>query len=101
MRDDREVAAALFRPMEAYLRSLAGQKGPHDQFNASAIVADGCIDPHAAVAIAESLPLPREFSRGHPVHGARLQLAETLGLPTEKRWRRLWASMRIQLPLDD
>jgi hypothetical protein len=100
-RYDREVADTLFQPMDAYLRALAGQKGPQNEFNAPAIVAEGCIDPRAAVALAESLTPPREFSRNHPVHDARFRLAEMLGLPTEKRWKRLWRSMSTQLPLDD
>jgi hypothetical protein len=100
-RHDREVAAVLFQPMEAYLRSLAGQKGPQNQFNSPTVAAMGCIDPRAAVAFVESLMPPREFARNHPVIDARLRIAEMLGLPAEKRWKRLWASMRVQLPLDD
>jgi hypothetical protein len=100
-RYDREVAAVLFLPMDAYLRSLIRQKGPHNQFSASVVVAKGCIDPVAAVALSESLTPRHEFSRFDPAHDARFQLAEMLGLPTEKRWRRLWRSMATQLPLDD
>jgi hypothetical protein len=100
-RYDREVAAALFQPMEAYLRSLAARKGPQDQFNSACVVAFGCLDPRGALALLEALMPPREFARYHPYHDARLTLAEVLGLPHEKRWKRLWRSMGAQLPLDD
>ena len=100
-RYDREVAAALFQPMDACLRSLAGQEGPQNRFNALAIVAKGRIDLLAAVELAEALTPPREFSRNQPAHSAGLRLAEMLGLPADKRWKRLWSSMRIQLPIDD
>lgn len=101
-RYDREVAAALFRPMDDYLHSLAIQKGPQDEFNVPSVLAKGCIDPPAAVALAESLTPPREFSGGYRgVHSARLRLAEVLGLPPERRWKHLWASMRVQLPIGD
>ncbi len=98
---DREVAAVLFQPMDAYLRSVAKEKGPHGEFNSCTILGKGCIDPRAAVALLESLNAPREFARNQPVHNARLTLAEALGLPSEKRWRRLWCSMRAQIPLDE
>jgi len=100
-RYDREVAAALFQPMDAYLHSLTGTKGPHSEFNAQAIVAEGCIDPRAAVALLDSLKPPAAFTRNHPIHGARLLLAEALGLPSEQRWQRLWRSMATQIPLED
>ena len=56
---DRAVAAALFEPMDAYLRSLASRKGPQNGFNAISIAAKGCIDPRAAVTLMESLTPPR------------------------------------------
>ncbi len=100
-RYDREVAAALFEPMDSYLRTLAAQKGPHDKFTPSLIVAKGCIDPRAAVALLESLTPPRDFRRSDPAHEARLRLAEVLGLPAEKRWMRLWRSTGGRGPFDD
>jgi hypothetical protein len=100
-RYDREVAAVLFRPMDAYLRSLAAAKVPQDQFNAASIVALGCIDPRGAVALLDSFAPPRQFSPSHPYHAARLRLAEALGLSPDKRWKRLWRGMAGQLTLDD
>ncbi len=89
-RYDRDVAAVLYQPMDAYLRSIAASKGPQEEFNVMAILGKGCIDPRAAVALLESLTAPREFSHNNPVHDAKLQLAEALGLPSDKRWKRLW-----------
>src|SRR5207248_6750918 len=53
-RYDRAVAAVLFTPMDAYLRSLAARKGRRNAFNSSHLVAKGCIDPRAALALLES-----------------------------------------------
>jgi len=98
---DREVATALFEPMDSYLRSLAARKGPRNEFTTSLIVAKACLDPRAAVAFLESLTPPRDFSLSNPAHEARLRLAEVLGLPPENRWRRLWRSLGAQVPLED
>jgi len=100
-RYDRDVAAALFEPMDSYLRSLAARKGPRNEFTTSLIVAKACLDPRAAVAFLESLTPPRDFSLSNPAHEARLRLAEVLGLPPENRWRRLWRSLGAQVPLED
>jgi hypothetical protein len=97
-RYDRGVAAALFEPMDSYRRSLAARTGSRDEFTAGVITAKGCIDPRAAVALLESLTPPRESAKSNPAHGARLRLAEVLGLPSERRWLHLCRSF---LPLDD
>ncbi len=49
-RYDREVSAALFEPVDSYLRALAARTGPAIGFTPSLIVAEGCLDPRAAVA---------------------------------------------------
>ncbi len=95
------MAAALFEPMDSYLHTLAAQKGPHDKFTPSVIVAKACLDPRAAVALLESLTPPRDFSLSNPAHEARLRLAEVLGLSAEKRWKRLWRSTGGRGPFDD
>jgi hypothetical protein len=100
-RYDREVAAALFEPMDSYLRSLVARTGSRNEFTPSVIVAKGCIDPRAAVALLESLTQPRDFRPSNPAHEARLRLAEVLGLTPESRWMRLWRSMRAEVPLED
>ena len=90
-RYDREVAATLFEPMDAYLRSLA--PGP-DLRITSLIAAKACIDPRAAVAVVEALA---PVHRPERPHNMRLWLAETLGLSSEKRWARLWRYMGAQV----
>jgi hypothetical protein len=100
-RYDRDVAAVLFEPMDAYLRSLATRPGTRDEFTPSVMVAEACIDPRAAVPLLESLRSPAEFSVVNPVHDSRIKLAELLGLSAEDRWPRLWRSMYGQIALDD
>jgi hypothetical protein len=107
-RYDRAVAAALFTPMDAYLRSLAARKDRRNAFASSHLVAKGCIDPRAALSLLDSLTPPGQFdpplgdfSSSNPAHTARITLAKALGQPPEKRWRFLWSRMEAQLPLDD
>jgi Carboxypeptidase regulatory-like domain len=108
-RYDRAVAAALFTPMDAYLRSLAELKDRRNAFASSHLVAKGCIDPRAASALLDSLTPPGPFdpplgdydSSSNPAHSARITLAKALGQSPEKRWKYLWSRMRTQLPLDD
>ena len=99
-RYDREVAAALFGPMDDYLQSLATGDGPGNEFNLVAILAKGCIEPRGAVTLIEALATG-EYDRANLAHGAKLRLAEMLGLSSDERWRRLWRSMSGQVPLDD
>jgi hypothetical protein len=89
-RYDRQVAAALFEPMDSYLRSLAAPTGPLLDFDPSVIWAKGCIYPRSAVALLESLTPPPNSRRSDPAHRARFRLAEVLGMPPESRWMRLW-----------
>ena len=96
-RYDRQVAAALLEPIASYLRALATRTGPRDEFDPSAMTAMACIDPRSAVALLESLTLPRDFDIANPVHQARIRLAEVLGLPREKRRIRLWGTMLTRL----
>ncbi len=99
---DREVAAALFEPIDSYLNSLINAKGRGPDFTPSLIVGKVCIDPRAAVALLEALPPPRNPNRmDDPANEARLMLAEVLGQPPEKRWTRLWRSTIDTFPLDD
>jgi hypothetical protein len=96
-RYDREVAAALFEPMDIYLRSHAATAGPRDEFHSSVILAKACLDPRAAVALLESLLPPQDPRRSNPPHGTRRRLAEVLGQTPENRWMRLWRSAEAQL----
>ena len=61
-RYDRDVAAVLFEPMSTYLHSTAASQASLAFVN-STIMAEGCIDPRAAVALIESLTRP-ETSTG-------------------------------------
>ena len=96
-RYDREVAAALFEPMDAYLRSLAARKGHLWELEYGVIIAKACIDPRTAVALLESLTPPAQLRRSNRPDRARLRLAEVLGLPSENRWTRLWRCTKAQL----
>ncbi len=100
-RYDRQVAAALFEPIDSYLRSLAARKGPRDTFAASQVVAKGCIDPRAAVALLESLIPTGDIRLLDPANEARTTLAAALGQPPEKRWKYLWSRALIYLALED
>ncbi len=101
-RYDREVAAALFQPIDSYLNALASEKGRSPAFTPSLIMGKCCIDPRSAVVLLEALTPPRALNRENdPTIVGRLRLAEVLGLPPEKRWTRLWRSITAQLPLDD
>jgi hypothetical protein len=89
-RYDRRVAAALFEPIDSYLRSLAARMGPRDDFDPSLvsfIAAKGSIEPRSAVAFVESVTPPRGSRRSDAVDRARIRLAVVLGQPLETRWR--------------
>jgi hypothetical protein len=94
-RYDRDVAAALFEPMDSYLKSPAARQASVVFLN-TALMAKGCIHPRAAVELVESLAPPRDSNRLNPAELARLRLAERLGRPPEIRWRELWRFMGAQ-----
>jgi hypothetical protein len=96
-RYDRQVAAALVEPVDSYLRSLAARTAAPEDLNPSFITAKACIDPRGAIALVESLTLPRDSRRPDPAYQARLRLAEVLGLPPESRWMWLWRSIGARL----
>jgi hypothetical protein len=107
-RYDRAIAAALFAPMDVYLRSLVAREELRNAFAYSHLVAKGCIDPQAAIGLLESLTPPGhfdpplgDFSSSNPAHTARITLAKALGQSPEKRWRYLWSRMGMHLPLED
>jgi hypothetical protein len=87
-RYDREVAATLFEPIAAYVRSRA-LRGEQDVALA-ALHALACLDPRNAVAVVESLPPARTLKIGEPANYARYDLAEILAMPPERRWMRRW-----------
>jgi hypothetical protein len=88
-RYNRDVAATLFAPLDAYLRSASLRGGAND-LTTSTILALACIDPRRAVEAVESLPSPRSPDINDPVSWARCQLGELLAMPADRRWLRLW-----------
>ena len=83
-RYDREVAAALFEPMDSYLRSLAARAAPRDEFDLSVITAKACIDPRAAVELLESLTPPRGSSTIEPGSSGAAQAGRSAGHAVRK-----------------
>jgi CarboxypepD_reg-like domain len=95
-RYDRDIAAALFEPMDSYLQSPAARQASWGFINI-AIRAKVCIDPRGAVARIDSLNPPGDLNRSNPAYMMRLTLAELLGQTQENRWMRLWRFMGAQL----
>ena len=60
-RYDRQVAALLFEPMNAFIKSVLAQKIAGNELTSSVIVAKACLDPKAAVELLESLPAAQEL----------------------------------------
>jgi RNA polymerase sigma factor (sigma-70 family) len=98
---DREVAAALFAPVDSYLRALTTREGPRTAFYPSLIVAEACVDPRTAVSMLESLTPAGKIQPSGPADSARIRLAQVLGAPPEKRWPELWRALGAQSALDD
>jgi hypothetical protein len=85
---DREVAATLFDPVRAEIehaddRELVGW--PH------VFLAWSMVDPRAAVARIERLPIDPKFDLSADL--AREQVSASLGLPHEARWRTMWLNL--------
>jgi hypothetical protein len=83
---DRDVAAALFEPIRAQLEHTDDQAlaGSSSEFLAWSI-----FDPRAAVARLEQVPVNPKLDLG--VYRTRVEVAETLGLSHEARWRKIWS----------
>jgi hypothetical protein len=82
---DREVAAALFEPVRAWMEHTDNLDRAFMGFEAWSV-----FDPRAAVARLERMPTTPTFELG--ADGARVWVAEMLGLPHDVRWQRLWRS---------
>jgi hypothetical protein len=94
-RYDRDVAAALFAPLNSYLQTPAARQASLAFINV-AVMAKGCLDPRAAVTLIESMTPPGKFNQSDPAHRARLSLAEMLGRTAEIRWKERWRFMGAQ-----
>jgi hypothetical protein len=79
---DRDVTAALFEPV----RDQMEQSDDKRLANSTRFVGWALFDPRAAVARLEQVP----FSLERGGIGARLLVAELLGLAHEERWRHIW-----------
>ena len=88
-RYDRTVAATLFEPVDAYVRSLP-RRGDGNDLNPSIILALGGLDARRAVEVVEHLPRARSLSINDPTNWARQTLADHLAMPPEWRWMRIW-----------
>jgi hypothetical protein len=98
---DRQAAATLFEPMNAYIRSVIAEKSRTGELTASVLVAKACIDPKAGVELLELLAADHAQSPADASNEARLFLAKVFAQPPAERWKILWRSMRAQLPLED
>jgi hypothetical protein len=87
-RYDRDVAATLFEPVAAYVRSRP-LRGDQD-IKVAVHQALACLDPKNAVAVVESMPPARTLKIGEPGNYARYDLAEILAMPPARRWMRIW-----------
>ena len=95
---NRQVAALLFEPMNAFIASVLSQKPQANELTSSVILAKACLDPKAAVDLLEPLPVAQD---NLPSNEARMRLAHAFSVSSEERWKVLWRSMRAQLPLED
>jgi hypothetical protein len=82
---DREVAAALFERDRAHLDQLTGGEPTNPFYEFQAWLQ---LDPRAAVASLEKLPIGREVTSD--IARTRLSIAEFLAKTQENRWRTLW-----------
>jgi hypothetical protein len=82
---DRDVAAAVFEPVRAWMEHA------DDRELAGAVVefqAWSTLDPRAAAARLERVPVNPELDL--VLDSAGLAVSELLGLPHEERWRNVW-----------
>ena len=68
-RYDRDVAATLFEPVAAYIRSRT-LRGDQD-IKVAVLQAMACLDPKNAVTVVESMPAARTLKIGEPANNAR------------------------------
>ncbi len=87
-RYDRDVAATLFEPVAAFVRSRSLRDG-NDIIPAVLLALTG-IDPRTAVDVVESLPPARTLDLNDRTNWARITVAETLAMPPDWRWMRIW-----------
>ena len=87
-RYDRDVAATLFEPVAAFVRSRSLRDG--NDLISVVLLSLTCLDPRTAVEVVEGLPPARTLGVNEPANWARITVAETLAMPPERRWMRIW-----------
>jgi hypothetical protein len=87
-RYDRDVATTLFEPVAAFVRSRPLRDG--NDIIPVVILAITVIDPKTAVDVVESLPPARSLDVNDRTNWARVTVAETLAMPPEWRWVKIW-----------
>lgn len=98
---DRPTAAVLFEPMDAFIKTVLAQKDRSNELTSSVIVAKACLDPKGGVELLESLGAGRELSNADAANEVWGYLAGTFAAEPGERWKRLWRTMRAQLPLEE
>ena len=87
-RYDREVAAALFEPVAAFVRSRPFRV--KNDLSSAVLLGLACLSPNEAVGVVESLPPAPTLEISQPTNWARVNLAEHLAMPPKWRWMRIW-----------
>ncbi len=98
---DRPTAAVLFEPMDAFIKTVLAQKDRSNELTSSVIVAKACLDPKAGVELLKSLDAGQKLSNPDAVIEARGYLAGAFSAEPGERWKRLWRTMRAQVPLEE
>ena len=87
-RYDRDVAATLFEPVAAFVRSRSLRDG--NDIIPVVLLSLACLDPRTAVGVVEGLPPAPTLGVNERTNWARITVAETLAMPPERRWMRIW-----------
>ncbi len=88
-RYDQAVAAMLFEPGTAFVRSRPLRGGPND-LTPQIILALACLDPVDAVHQIEALSRSNSLDINEITNLARETLADHLAMPPDRRWMRIW-----------
>ncbi|MGP0062326.1 MAG: carboxypeptidase regulatory-like domain-containing protein [Isosphaeraceae bacterium] len=87
-RYDRDVAATLFEPVAAFVRSRSLRDG--NDIIPVVLLSLTCLDPRTAVGVVEGLPPAPTLDVNDRSNWARVTVAETLALPPDRRWMSIW-----------
>ncbi len=87
-RYDHDVAAVLFEPVAAFVRSRSLRGG--SDLIPGVLVALTCLDPRTAVEVVEGLPAAKNLDVNERSNWARITVAELLAKPPDRRWMGVW-----------